>query len=334
MGQTISPVGVAVDPAPLGTAVAAVLEAEGADPEVAAFVSRHLVEADLADHSSHGVYRLTEYHDAVKRGQTLPTGRPSITHDGGATLTVDGGRAYGHIAARFTADAALERAAEHGVCVATLRNGAHVGRLGDHVGYVAEHGMIAVMTANDSGQNQVVAPHGGADGRLGTNPIAFGAPRPQPPHLVVDMATSAISHGSARIRARWAGEDDPSADLLAPAAAHKGFALGLAVEVLAGILSGAGWSGPGSAPDHQGVCLIVINPDPFCGRDALAASVEQLAEWVKQSPPAGEVPVRIPGEPRRAPVDEVRIDPRTWSELQGVFAETGVTPPPHRPLED
>ena len=87
---------------------------------------------------------------------------------------------------------------------------------------------------------------------MGTNPLAVGVPRAHPPHLVFDMATSAISHGAARLKARWAGADDVSADLLEPAAGHKGFGLALAVEVLAGILSGAGFSGPDPGLDHQG----------------------------------------------------------------------------------
>lgn len=326
--------GVALAPEPLRSAVAAVLAADGADPAVARLIADHLVDADLADHASHGVYRLTEYHQACMSGQIDAAARPQITDDGGATMMVDGRRGFGHLAMRFTADAAVERAGRHGVCVATVRRGSHIGRLGDHVGYVAEQGLIGIVMANDSGTNQVVAPHGGGDGRLGTNPLAVGVPRAHPPHLVFDMATSAISHGAARLKARWAGADDVSADLLEPAAGHKGFGLALAVEVLAGILSGAGFSGPDPGLDHQGVCLIVIDPARFGGRDALARSVDSLVEWVKASPPAGAEPVVVPGERgalARGRATTIDIDPRTWRELTEVFAATGVTPPPYEP---
>ena len=197
--------GVVVDPEPMRSAVAAVFSADGATAAAARIVAEHLVDSDLCDHPSHGVFRVTEYHQACASGQIDARGTPRIVRDDQTTIVVDGGRGFGHIAARFTADAAIERATDHGVCVATLANGSHVGRLGDHVEHVAEHGHIGIMMANDSGANQVVAPHGGADGRLATNPIAFGIPRSHPPHLVLDMATSAISHGKATIQARRDG---------------------------------------------------------------------------------------------------------------------------------
>ena len=327
--------GVVVDPEPMRAAVAAVFSADGATTADARIVAEHLVDSDLCDHPSHGVFRVTEYHQACSTGQIDPRGTPRIVRDDETTIVVDGGRGFGHIAARFTADAAIERAAEHGVCVATLANGSHVGRLGDHVEHVAEHGHIGIMMANDSGANQVVAPHGGADGRLATNPIAFGVPRSHPPHLVLDMATSAISHGKATVQARRDGGEGHVSGLLEPFGGYKGFGLGVVVEVFAGILTGAGFSGPTPGPDHQGVCLIVVNPARFGDQGSLAESVDQLVDWVKQSPATGSQPVRVPGErghASRERTTEIRIDPVTWGELLEVFAETGVAAPPHRPF--
>ena len=288
--------GVSVDPEPMRSAVAAVFIADGARAADARTVAEHLVDSDLSDHPSHGVYRVTEYHHACTAGQIDPRGTPQIVRDDQTTLVVDGRRGFGHIAAPFTADAAIERAAAHGVCVATLANASHVGRLGDHVEHVAEQGHIGIMMANDSGANQVVAPYGGSDGRLATNPIAFGIPRSHPPHLVLDMATSAISHGKATVHARREGGDRTASSPLEPFGGYKGFGLGLVVEVFAGILTGAGFSGPDPGPDHQGVCLIVINPARFGGQGPLAESVDQLVDWVKQSPASGTQPVRVPGE--------------------------------------
>ena len=323
--------GVSVAAEPLREAVAAIFQADGADADLARDLAESLVDSDLRDHASHGVFRVGEYHEAVITRQVDPAARPSLVRDDGTTITVDGARSYGLPALRFTTELAMERATEHGVCVAALRGGGHVGRLAPYVATVARRGLIGMLMTNDSGAGQVVAPHHGSDGRLGTNPLAFGIPRPQPPDLVFDMATSTTSSGAARIEARWAGVHQPQV-ALQPVAGHKGYGLALAIEVFAGILTGAGFSGPEPGPDHQGACLIVIDPDRFGGRANLAASVEELVGWVTASPPSGAEPVQVPGEPgERASRDRqtVVIDPVTWSELCGLLDAAGVPLPLH-----
>lgn len=319
--------GVVLDPGSATAAVAAALIADGADREAAATVADHLVDADLAGHSSHGVYRLAEYHRACRTGQVDPRARPTIDRDDGATITIDGRRAFGQVAVRFAVDAVVDRSGRYGVCASTMRSCSHIGRLADAAGRLADAGRIGMVAANDSGANQVVAPHGGIDGRLATNPIAFGVPRTHPPHLVLDMATSETSHGTARLTARWSGKHDDVGELLQPLAGHKGFGLALVVEVLAGVLSSAGWSSPDPGVDHQGVCVVAIDPARF--RDGFAEAVDELVTWVKSSPGTGRG-VLVPGEPgalARARADGIRVDPTTWSELLAVFAETGVAPP-------
>lgn len=335
--MTESPLGVVVAPDGLRDAVASVFEADGAPRPVADAVASVLVDADLAGHPSHGVLRLTQYHRDCRSGHLNPAAEPRIARDDGTTLTIDGNGAFGQIVARFAGDLALERARAHGVCAVAVRRCSHVGRLSDHVGQIAAGGMIGMMTANDSGANPVVAPHRGSDGRLGTNPIAFGIPRAGMPHLVLDMATSTISHGALKLRTRWDGAAPETQDAmpLRPVGEHKGYGLALVVEVLAGILTGAGWGGPEPRHDHQGVFLVAIDPDRFCGRAELEAAVEDLVSWVKASPPGGGAPVLVPGESSEAArrgATSVAIDPVTWGELLGVFAETNVTPPERRPV--
>jgi hydroxycarboxylate dehydrogenase B len=328
---------VAVAPDGLRNAVASVFEADGAPLPVADAVACVLVEADLADHPSHGVFRLTQYHRDCRSGHINPAAEPRISRDDGTTLTIDGNGAFGHIVARLAGDLALERARVHGVCAVAVHRCSHVGRLADHVGQIAAGGMIGMMTANDSGANPIVAPHRGSDGRLSTNPIAFGIPRAGMPHLVLDMATSTVSHGAQQLRARWGDPSPETHDALPlhPVGGHKGYGLALVVEVLAGILTGAGWSGPQPRPDHQGVFLVAIDPDRFCGRVALEAAVEDLISWVKASPLRDDAPVLVPGEASEAArrsATAIAIDPVTWRELLGVFAETNVDPPAHQPL--
>ena len=323
--------GVMLDPDSAYIAVVSSLVADGADPDAAAAVAEHLVDADLSGHPSHGIYRLTEYHRACRSGQVDPRARPVIHRDDGTTIAIDGRRSFGQVAARFAVDAAVERSGNHGVCVATVRSSSHIGRLADAAARLAACRRIGIVMTNDSGANQVVAPHGGADGRLATNPIAFGIPRSWPPHLVFDMATSETSHGTARLEARWAGDGDSAAGLLRPLAGHKGYGLGLVVDVLAGILSGAGWSGPHPGDDYQGVCLIAIDPGTVLRRlrgvgrrargmgEVLAARRRRACARTGRAGGAGASPGNR--HPRR---------PDDLGELQAVFAETGVAPPKRR----
>jgi hydroxycarboxylate dehydrogenase B len=326
--------GVVVEPAPLHDAVAAVLEADGAAADNAQSIARLLIDADLSDHPSHGVFRIAEYHRGCRSGHINPIGQPRIIQDGGTTVTVDGDRAFGQIATTFAGDAALERARTHGVCIVALRRCAHVGRLSDHVERIASRGMIGMMLANDSGANPIVAPPCGSDGRLSTNPVAFGIPRAAPPHLVFDMASSTIAYGTLILRDRWT--NSAPSEVLQPVGGHKGFGLALLGEVLAGILTGAGWSGAAPGPDYQGVMLFAIDPDRFCGLPVLVDAVEELVAWVKASPPRGAEPVLVPGEAgelaRWRNRGGIRIDPITWREMLAVFADTRVAPPPSRQL--
>ena len=135
------------------------------------------------------------------------------------------------------------------------------------------------------------------------------------------MATSETSHGTARLEARWAGDGDSAADLLRPLAGHKGYGLGLVVDVLAGILSGAGWSGPHPGDDYQG---------DLSDRDRSGTVLRRLRGVRRRTHRMGEVlaargrrAVLAPGEPgalARARATGIPVDPTTWAELQAVFA--------------
>lgn len=320
----------------LEASAAGVLEALGATPDNAAVVARTLVKADLAGHESHGLRLLAVYAEAIRRGKTDPVAIPTIERDDGTTVVVDGRSAFGQVTGILAADLAAERALAHGVAAVAVRDGAHVGRLADVVERVADGGAVALMFTNDGGSGQVVAPYGGAEGRLATNPLAVGVPRTPRPHLILDMATSVVAHGVITTRERR-DEELPDGwrcdDVLQPLGGVKGYGLALVVEILAGILSSTGFSRPGPHADPQGFFLLALDPGRFLDRDRFATDIEAMLGYVtgaKRLPGVDEI--LVPGEvswrtAERRRVEGVPVDDATWAELDKLCAELGVPVP-------
>ena len=259
-----------------------VAERLGASPADADRTAELLVRAEVGGHPSHGLRRLVQYAAATRDGTIVPSARAEVVRDEGTTVTVDGHRALGQVVCTFATDLAAERAREHGVAAVAVRRSGHCGRLADYADRACGHGVILLAFANDSGAEQTVAPPGGLAARLSTNPLAAGIPRPSPPHLVVDLATSVAAFGKVRVL-QDSGEPVPEewmrGGLLQPLGGAKGFALALLVEALAGVVSGAG----------------AVSADPGSGRPGhLPARVRSCS-------------LRRPGRARRPPGGHARL---------------------------
>ncbi len=323
-------------PADLEDLAVALLESSGVPAEAAGRVGEYLVRAELSGHGSHGLRLVGVYCDRCRSGRVDPTARPRVERDDGSTLILDGCQALGQVAGVYAARLVVERARLYGVAVVTMRRCGHLGRLADYVELAAAEGMIAILAANDSGANQVVAPHGSVEARLATNPIAIGIPRAGPPHFVLDMSTSIVSHGTVE---RLALECAPipvgwtTGDALLPLGGAKGTGLALVVDVLAGILSGAGFSGGSAADDDQGLWIVALDPTRFLPAGQLERDVERLVGYV-HSARASTLgnDVLVPGEPaalaaaaaRRAGVG---IPATLWGDLVARAREHAVPVP-------
>ena len=282
------------------------LAAVGVDAGDASWTAELLLRSDLAGHPSHGLVRLVDYVEAIEAGAVNASGRPHLERDDGSTAVVHGDRALGQVAARFATDEAVRRARAHGIACVALRHSAHAGRLADYASRVADAGQIGLIVANDAGTGQSVAPPGALEGRLSTNPLAFGFPRQAPPHFVVDFATSVASFGKIRI-AQESGQAVPTDwmrdGVLQAFGGYKGFGLALAVEALAGVLSGAGHVTASSdvrssaTEEPQGLAVIAIDVTRFGAPGEFSSSLELALKHVASAPvPAGADPVAIPGE--------------------------------------
>jgi uncharacterized oxidoreductase len=240
--------------------------------------------------------------------------------------------------------------------MSALRSSAHLGRLGDWAELAAEAGLASLHFVNATGIPLRVVPHGGRDGRGTTNPIAIGIPVEASGPVVLDFATSATAEGKVRV-ARNKGVaippdclldaegrpttdpnklyTDPPGNLVpfgGATSGHKGGALWLMVDLLAGGLTGGGCSRPpGGAPRFSSSMLsIVIAPQAYADAGALGAEIRRHVEFVKSSrprTPGGEV--LLPGEPeRRARAERlasgIPIDPTTWDQILASGEQVGL----------
>ena len=132
-------------------------------------------------------------------GLLVPNQTASTVLDAGALLVIDARRGYGQ---RMAADAvrrAIVRAKEVGACVLAFRNSSHIGRIGTYAELAASEGCAFTAFVNVADHHDVQATWGAAEPRLGTNPFCAAVPGPDGPAVMLDMATTTIAAGKARV---------------------------------------------------------------------------------------------------------------------------------------
>ncbi len=331
----------------LATRIFAALGAPEAD---ARWIATLLVRANLRGHDSHGVIRIPQYAGAVRKGGVNPRPAMTVLQETPTTAIVDGDVGFGQVVARHATEVALDKAARHGLAAVGVRRAYHVGRLADYVELAAERGFVGLMWTNAASAVSVV-PHGGIDRRLSTNPLAVAVPGPDGGiALSVDMATSIVAEGKVRVKRNrkeplpvgWAidPEGRPMTDSAAfygpqragllPMAGHKGTALGLVVEVMGGILSGAGAIGAPPGPGVNGCLILLVEIERFLPLADFTRQVRDLAAFVKSSQPApGVSEVLVPGEPearaeRERGAGGIPVEDETWRQIEEIAAELNV----------
>ncbi|MFC7406410.1 Ldh family oxidoreductase [Georgenia alba] len=295
-----------------------------------------LVLADVWGIGSHGLMRLPYYLSRLTAGGLDPRAELDVVRENGSVLAYHGNDGLGHWQLWRAAEAATDRAREHGLAVASVASSSHCGCLGLYALPAVRAGLVALVFSTGPA---VMAPPGTATPLLSTSPLAAGIPsRPRP--AIVDLATSAVARGKIAAHARrgeplgegWAVDagGEPTTDaraalagMLAPLGGGKGFALAFLVEALA-----AGLAGPDLATDvvdmfdrrhdavPQRIGHLVLTLDP----GAIAAdgrAQERLDELARQVGRAGG---RIPGAARQMPweLDEaapVEIDRTVLDQL-------------------
>jgi len=319
-------------------------EAAGCSLEGAQAVVDHLIESDLFGHHSHGAIRFYEYARAIREGRFQPRAIPEVIIDNPCAAVVDACGALGQVGATFAMNLAVEKAKQHGTGTVTLRNTSHVGRVGAYPLLAARSGMIGIAFVNAGNLGYQIAPFGGIDGRLSTNPIAFSAPRQNDDPILVDMTTSVVAEGKVRLALNqkrhvpegWLidAEGNPTTDPkkfkgdppgailpLGGVVAHKGYGLSFVVELLGGILSGQGCAAGERIMVSNGVLFTVYHIEHFIGLSTYFDELEALIQHVKSSRLApGFEEILIPGEPefryaQRKQNEGIEVDDTTWKSI-------------------
>ena len=173
----------------------ALFEAAGAPPAEAELVMRHIVAANLVGHDSHGVIQIPTYIERIKVGHIVPGAPWTIVQESPTTTVVDGHWGFGYVANERAMRLTIEKAKSANVAAATVFRQGHIGRVASYTLMAAREGMIGIATANSGRSPKAVAPFGGREARLGTNPISIAMPSDLEGPLYLDMATSAAAAG-------------------------------------------------------------------------------------------------------------------------------------------
>lgn len=333
----------------LRAATVEILSALGESPSGAERVADCLVRADMRGITTHGTYLLKPIAERAKAGMlSLPT-KPVVIRSDGATVVVDGQNGLGPVVGYFAMEICIQKAKDFGVGLVLVRNTNNVGFLGYYTQFAAEQGMIGMMASNAAPS---MAPWGGAEPFIGTNPIAISIPTGQEWTFTADMAMSVVARGKIRKAARekekipvgWALDQngapttDPEEALkgtLLPIGGPKGSALALAVDIIAGLLAGARY-GPGVKTFHEltgptgvGVACLAIDIQRFLGLgefEKLMRSYIQSVKGIRKA--TGFTEIILPGELEYRREQEslalgVELEEQTVAKLDDLLREVG-----------
>ena len=330
------------------------LRAAGAPDEHAGTVARHLADANLAGHDSHGFIRIPQYLRQIKEGSIDPKAEPQVVREGPGTGQVDGNSTFGQVVATFATHLAMKKARQVGISLVNMFNHAHTGRIGAYPEMVAREGMAAIMftgfVGGKTGNN--VAPFGGRERRLGTNPVSMSFPNSTEAPVLLDFATSMAAEGKLRVyRAKgellpdeWVltKEGVPSRDpndyydggsilpLGGVHGGHKGYALSFMVALFGAAMAGIKRPDVDLESQISGSSIIVVDLGAVAPLDEVLALAKSAVGYVKDTPSVeGSGGVFYPGEieansRRQRQAQGVYIEQATWDQVVGLIKEFGL----------
>ncbi len=183
---------------------------------------------------------------------------------------------------------------------------------------------------------------------LSTSPVSYAFPTGEEDPFILDIATSVCAEGKVRVKLHK-GEKLPDgyiidkdgnpsndpADLYQGGAilplggdslGYKGFGLALVVDVLSGILSGAGCAYE-AGKKGNGVFFQAINIKSFMPVDEFKRRIDNLIRAIKSSKVrSGFGEILIPGEPelrmeKKMLKEGIYLPDKTWEEIQSIGAK-------------
>lgn len=335
---------------------AAVFERYGMPGDDSAEAAEVLIDADLAGIESHGIAHLAwhpGYAPGFERGSIAPRAAVTVLRDSPVAASWDAGRGLGVLVARRAMTACIRKAEATGIGVIAVKNGNHFGAAGYYARMAAERDMVGMAMCNVP---PLAVASGSLDRAYGTNPIAMAAPVKGGHPFLLDIATTAVAGGKLEIAARqgkrippgWAVDrdgddsDDPlilrKGGALQPlgsyseTSSHKGYGLGLMVDVLTGVLPGMG-SAIFEGVSQQGWWFAAWRIDAFRDVDDFKADMRRMVDHLHGlRPRPGVERVLVPGDPEAEARDErevsgIPLDEETVGQLRELAVKLGLAFP-------
>ena len=314
-----------VNPDKLRIFVAEVFKAAGVGAEESLRIAGNLVEANLYGHDSHGCGLLPTYIQDLAAGEAMAGQSAKVIADCGSMIGFDGQKGFGQSIGIEAMAEGIARAEKYGVAIVGVGNTHHLARIGHWGEQCARAGLASVHFVNVI-HAPTVAPWGGRDARLVTNPVCVAVPFESEP-LVLDFATSATAYGKVRV-AYEAGKEMPPGKLIdsegkptndpsvlmdspfgaiLPFGEYKGAGLAFMCEVLGGALMGGlvQDKAPEGKPLLNNMMSIIFKPYQMRTKEEFEAQVKGVMDWVRSSPSTGDgETVFFPGEVERRTLKE------------------------------
>jgi LDH2 family malate/lactate/ureidoglycolate dehydrogenase len=285
----------------------------------AKMVAQLMIKSDLVGADGHGIFRLPAYLKRIRAGGVNLHPNIRIEREQGATALINGDNGLGHLVMNRAVEVAIQKVKEHSVCWVGSHYGNHSGAASVYVRKLAEQGYIGIYMA--VGNANHMAPWGGIDLLLSTNPIAIAVPAGDSPMVLLDIATTVAAYGKVKLAAQK-GESipndwmidrqgqpitDPNRSAegsLLPIGGYKGYGLAVMIGLLAGALNNAA-VGKGTIDfnarhdlmTNTGQTIIAVDPSAFGDKQEFISRVITLVDDLKSSSTLpGVKEVRVPGE--------------------------------------
>ena len=325
----------------------------GCPSDVAKQVSQSLVLSNLCGHDSHGVVRIASYLANIEQGVLQPAAELTITNETDSLVVADAQHGFGQVQMPAIIERLATKAAKQGVACGAMKRCGHIGQLSQWVEFAAHQGFAALLTVNDNGALQAVAPPGGIRPTLSTNPISIATPSiPHP--ILVDISTSIVANGKILVAHKenkqvpdgWLRDQhgqpttDPSVRYRDPPGSlnstggYKGFGLGFLLDVLvSGLTGGYCPPAPAGAVPANNVLMVLWDPQHFQGAEHIVSEAVRLEKFVRESPLLNEEsPITLPHDRSRKTKEErsengIPLGEEVYSQITQIANKNGITLP-------
>ena len=335
---------VAIPAQEMSDLIHAIMAAKGCPDDICVQVADHLIESDWSGVESHGAWRILQYAGYYDSGYLLAPPRPTLGKNAHGAWIVDGHQAIGIPAISMATDHVVAEAKTNGLAAVAIQEAGHTGRLGSFAERAALEGCLLIIIGGGGRKNwRLVAPYGGAQALMSTNPYSIGIPGGDRGPVVMDFATSAAAAGWV-YGARLAGAQLPEGVLIDKhggpttdpndyfdggailmAGGPKGYAMAVAAEMIAEAMLGP-------VKTECNWLLIALDCARYRGATAMQETAEEILQEIRDCPPAkGFEKVEVPGERERNQYaanvgNPISLPAATWEAIQEVAVANGIDP--------